>query len=103
MPLMQKKAVKTTEKSFGGLQLLSLLLVSLLFVTQTSDARMFDSIVSYRQGTNAENEDAYTTFGEDQTEVPGSVDNVFGYTAANPENDTIEVIHCYSMRNGLFG
>ena len=35
--------------------------------------------------------------------MPGSVDNVFGYTAANSDNETIEVIHCYSMRNGLFG
>ena len=34
--------------------------------------------------------------------MPASVDEVFGYTAPTKDN-MIDIVHCYSMRNGLYG
>ena len=35
--------------------------------------------------------------------MPGSVDDVFAETFSNPVDGSIEIVHCYSMRNGLYG
>ena len=78
-------------------------LLGFILLVSISQARIFDSLVSYRQGGHAVNEDAFTIQGEEELDVPDSVDNAFGYTKSNAEDDSIEVVHCYSMRNGLYG
>lgn len=32
-----------------------------------------------------------------------SVEAQFAYTTSDPEKGTIDVVHCYSMKNGLYG
>ena len=38
-----------------------------------------------------------------EPDAPDSVDDLFGYTATEQVDGTIDIVHCYSMRNGLFG
>ena len=64
-------------------------------------ARLFDSILSYRHGTSAINKDT-TLQASVEPDVPESVDDVHSYTATD-EQGIIDVVHCYSMRNGLYG
>ena len=64
--------------------------------------RLFDSILSYRHGTSAINTDTATYQTYEEPEAPDSVDDVFGYTRT-AEDGTISIVHCYSMRNGLYG
>lgn len=35
--------------------------------------------------------------------MPDSVEAVFAHVSARPDSDQIHVVHCYSMRNGLYG
>jgi len=79
-------------------------LVSLILLTGLLEARLFDSIVGYRQGSNGVNTD--TTKYPHQVEepvAPASLDNLFGYTSSQNDRGVIDIVHCYSMRNGLYG
>ena len=63
---------------------------------------LFDSIISYRQGNNSINADTATFQYENEPDVADSVDQNFAFTSSNAD-DSINVVHCYSMRNGLYG
>ena len=39
----------------------------------------------------------------EEPDAPESLDELFGYTATSAEDGTINIVHCYSMRNGLYG
>ena len=78
-------------------------LACLLLASSTCHGNIFDSFIAYRQGNNSINQDSSSFLYEDEPEVPASVDNIFAYTASSSESDKIHVVHCYSMRNGLFG
>ena len=41
-------------------------------------------------------------YEKEEPDVPDSVDNVFAYIDS-ASDDRINVVHAYSMRNGLFG
>ena len=75
---------------------------ALLLMTHAAMAKFFDSFSSYRQGTNQPNVDTSKFFFEDEPEAPASVDDVHTYTQ-NDSDGSIDVVHAYSMRNGLFG
>ena len=74
-----------------------------LLLAQTVHANFFDTFVSYRQGTGNVNIDTSTRPFDTEPDVPFSTDNVFAYTQSNSEDGSIDVVHAYSMRNGLFG
>ena len=66
--------------------------------------RIFDSPVVYRQGENKINVDTATLeFEIEVPDAPASAEDVFTYTQASTTDDTIDVVHAYSMRNGLYG
>ena len=64
---------------------------------------MFDSLVGYRHGTSDVNIDTAVFAFADEPDAPESLDELFGYTATSADDGTIGLVHCYSMRNGLYG
>ena len=65
-------------------------------------AGVFDSFVSYRYGTNKPTELSGSFYDyEAVPEAPLSVDEAFAFTKST--NESIYVVHCYSMRKGLDG
>ena len=80
------------------------LLIAALVAMNWCKADIFDSFVAYRQGNNALNEDpARFPYQTEQLEVPYSVDDVFAQAVSSSSDNKIHVVHCYSMRNGLYG
>ena len=68
------------------------------------NSRIFDTFFAYRHGSNSINLDSARFPYEDEPQVPSSVDDVFGYTAPDADNPSIiNIVHCYSIQNGLFG
>ena len=82
-----------------------LLTIAALEQNMLAEGRIFESLISYRQGSNSINLDsARFPYEEEQPQVPASVEEVFAYTAPSKTDDSkIDVVHAYSMQNGLFG
>ena len=77
-------------------------LLSFLLLGSAVQSRIFDSIVGYRVGSNGVNTDTAKYPHEwEEPDAPDSVDDLFGYTATEQSDGTIDIVHCYSMRNGL--
>ena len=68
-----------------------------------ANARLFDSLLSYRHGTGAINSDTSTYQTLVEPDAPDSLDDLFGYTTTSNSDGMIQLVHCYSMRNGLYG
>ena len=80
------------------------LLAAAALIPATVHGKIFDSFVSYRQGTNALNEDTASWQNVEEPDVPDSVETQFAYTSSHlSDGEQIDVVHCYSMRNGLYG
>ena len=77
------------------------------FAGSCCNGSIFDTFIAYRHGTNAVNGDSSRFPYEAEPDVPDSVENVFAHlSSTKPPSrtaDTIDVVHCYSMRNGLYG
>ena len=83
--------------------LLTLLAAAALIPTVVQ-GKIFDSFVSYRQGTSALDEDTASWQNVEEPDVPDSVETQFAYTSSHlSDGEQIDVVHCYSMRNGLYG
>ena len=80
-------------------------LIALCTLTTLVRCGIFDTYISYRYGTSTLNLDtARFPYEIEQPEAPISVDNTYVYTQTNRENDRmIDLVHCYAMRNGLYG
>ena len=77
-------------------------LIIVLAISHGVLAGIFDSIVSYRYGTNLETELSSERYEyEDVPPAPSSVDSAYAHTISS--TDQIHVVHCYSMREGLEG
>ena len=81
-------------------------LFQLIVITthQVCKCNMFDSFIAYRHGSNAINEDParYPTLAAPN--VSKSVKKIYGYFASSAQSeDFINIVHCYSMSNGLYG
>ena len=81
---------------------LTIFFAAVILVMRGCSGWFFDSVISYRQGNNSINTDTATFPYENEPDVPDSVDEVFAYTTSNAD-DSIDIVHCYSMRNGLHG
>ena len=80
------------------------LLIAAVVAISRCKADIFDTFVAYRQGSNALNEDpARFPYQTEQLAVPYSVDDVFAQTISSSSDNKIHIVHCYSMRNGLYG
>ena len=80
-----------------------ILIITLIVTARLGAGWFFDSMISYRHGSNTVNIDSAFRVDESEPDVPGSVDDVFAYTSSNAEDDSINVVHCYMIRNGLYG
>ena len=77
---------------------------TVFFLLSVAQGRLFDTIVGYRVGSNGVNVDTARYPHEwEEPDAPASLDDLFGYTSTEQEDGTIDLVHCYSMRNGLFG
>ena len=73
-------------------------------LTPRVKADIFDTFVSYRHGSNDFNIDtARFPYETEIKRAPASIDEVHVYTQSHDEDGSIDVVHCYSMRNGLYG
>lgn len=77
------------------------LVLCVLLLSLEVQARLFDSVLSYRHGTSAIDMDI-SLQESIEPDVPDSLDDLFAYTATDNDG-LIDVVHCYSMRNGLYG
>lgn len=81
-----------------------LTLLAAALILTIVQGKIFDSFVSYRQGTNALDEDTASWQNVEEPDVPDSVETQFAYTSSHlSDGKQIDVVHCYSMRNGLYG
>ena len=81
-------------------------LFSLIVITTTHHrvctCNMFDSFIAYRHGSNSINQDSARYPVLAAPDVPKSVKNIYGYFASSAQSeDLINIVHCYSMSNGL--
>ena len=67
-----------------------------------ASAKIFDTPMAYRHGENAFNVDTARTSFEQEPDAPNSLEQAHAYTQSN-QDGSIDIVHCYSMRNGLYG
>ena len=91
---------KKFKNSLSSISSLGLILLSLM-----TRGTFFDSFIGNRIGLNAPFEDTATIVGEDEVMQPNSVDKVLVEISSptTSQGQLMDIVHCYSFRNGLFG